>query len=313
MTYNILWNTSTFTPGIHNIKASATAETTIEHHTYNTGEDAITLNMPAGTYTYNNTITNTGSGHSSGNKNTHTITIRIKETPKLEIISIIIPKPMHINTTQNITLTIKNTGNTTRTVDTEITFLNITQNQSKEIDAGNKTTYTYTIFPKTSDIASHMSKITIRSGPKIIYRELPYTIEQEEQPQPKTRTYTTINYRYNNKTGTITLTGCLKETIQNPIITIGSTTIPLKKDQKNCFNTKLSTTSLDSGSHTLEIKDNNRTLYKKTFTIPEKTPQTTPTGSMLQKLKNSPYAIPLILLVLFVLLLSFMTREKQDE
>ena len=246
----------------------------------------------------------------SSNTYTGTTTIQIKETPRLEIISIIIPETMPPYTPQNITITIRNNGNATCKVNTTLDLLNITQNQTKEIDAKEQSTYTYSVTATIHDLGDHIARISIQSGAKIIEREILFTVKEKEAqyPQQKNSTYTTILCGYNNKTGTLTLTGCLKETIQNPVITIGNTVIPLKKDQKNCFNTKISTTSLSPGSHTLEIKDNLRTLYTKTFTVPEKTPQNNPSGSIIQ---NSSYIIPLILLAILILLLLLIARKKR--
>ncbi|RLG15081.1 MAG: hypothetical protein DRN71_02135 [Candidatus Nanohalarchaeota archaeon] len=308
MTYSVLWDTSTFSLGAHTIKASATAEITGHRHTYNTGEETVTLTMPVDTQ---QTTTYTGSSRSSGTK-AATTAILIKETPRLEIISIIIPKTMHPYIPKNITITIKNTGSATCKVNTTLDLLNRTQNQLKEINPKEQSTYTYNITPTIYHLGNNTAKITIRSGAKIIEREILFTVkEKEKEPQSsqqKKRTFTTIHCRYNNKTGTITLKGCIMETIQDPKITIGNTTIPLKKDQKNCFNIKISTTSLSPGIHTLNIKDNSRTLYTKSFTIPEKTPKNNPSGNIIQYLS---YIIPMVLLALLILFLLLIARKKQ--
>lgn len=166
-------------------------------------------------------------------------------------------------------------------------------------------------MPTSYDIGNHIAKISIRSGAKRIEREIPFTVKEIEMQsyQQKNRTYTTIFCHYNQKTGTISLKGCLKETVQNPEVTMGSTTIPLKKDQKNCFNTKISTSSLSPGNHTLEVKDNMRVLYTKMFTIPE-THQNNLPGNIIP---NPSYMIPMILLALLILFLLLIARRKRKK
>jgi len=305
MVYNIHWDTSTFSPGSHNIKASADTL----GHTYETGEETITLSAQDA---QEQTGTNSSGSSYYSSIRTGTTTIQIKETPRLEIISITIPETMLPDTHQNITITIRNNGNVTCKVNTTLDILNITRNQTKEIDAKEQSTYTYSVGATIHDPGDHIARISIQSGAKMIEREIVFTVKEEEAqyPQQKNRTYTTILFRYNNRTGTITLTGCLKETIQNPQITIGNTVIPLKKDQKNCFNTKISTTSLSSGSHMLEVKDDMRTLYTKQFTVPEKAHQNSPSGNIIQ---NSSYIIPFILLAPLILFPLLIARKKQKN
>jgi len=118
---------------------------------------------------------------------------------------------------------------------------------------------------------------------------------------------------YDEKTGTLTVKGCLQKNIDSPQITIDNKMkIDLVKDTDNCFYIKMSTSALDTGTHTVAITDKENKLYEQSFTIPEKTqnPQNTPTGAAYQTYFTSRTAAILILLALLAALVIFARKKN---
>ncbi|RLG15080.1 MAG: hypothetical protein DRN71_02130, partial [Candidatus Nanohalarchaeota archaeon] len=304
ITYNITWNTTGYSAGSHIIKAYVIANSTQKYHRYESGEKTVNLTLDA----EQTGITYSGSSYSSNTK-TCTRTIEVRDTPKLEIMSIIIPKIMQPDIQQVITITIKNTGGEIYTIDATVDILDQVMTATQDIGAGEETMYTYTITPSIHNLGSHTAKITIDPNANHIVRLIPFSVEKdtmdnEFQPDPVDMTEPSLVY--DEKTGTITVEGCLEESIQNPQIMINNKMkIDLRKDTDNCFHIKMSTSTLSPGIHTVIITDKENKIYEQSFTIPDKTqkPLNTPTGALTSITQSTPAKITIILLALLTIIL----------
>ena len=301
ITYNITWNTTDYSVGTHTIQAYAIANSTDETHIYKSEQKTIRLDSDGQT-------TSSGSGSTSiSNIKTDTTTIQIKETPKLEIRSIILPEIMHPGIQHMITITIKNTGTEACEVHANLDLLDQPQTGAQDIAPGEESTYIYTTTPQASDLGDHIAKITITSGAKHIERHIPFTVEDTHSNESNDTPPTTgePSVVYDEKAGTLTIKGCLQKNIETPMITINNKTkIDIRKDTDNCFHTILSTSMLPPGTHTLTITDKENMLYKQSFTIPTKTQNpNTPTGAVTSTSADTNSKTILFLLALLTIIL----------
>ena len=279
MSYSVTWDTASCQAGVHTIQMSAIASSSQEFHEYMSGQKTITLAARGGT----------ASG--SANPKTSTTTIRIKQTPRLEVRSIIFPRIMHPLAGEDAVVTIKNTGNILYDVQVKMDVFGRMHEQMQEIEPGSESAYTFSIMPSVDDTGDHIANIVIQSDGKLIERRISFTVKEEDRGEDEDDVQPEeLIFDYDENTGVLVLSGCLEETIENPQAVIdGKTKIDFRQDENRCFGIRMSTAALGSGKHTLAISGADGMIYEQTFTVPEKgePKDVSPTGGAVMSYSGS--------------------------
>ncbi len=279
MSYSVTWDTGGYAVGVHTIQMSAIANSSQEFHEYLSGQETITL-VARG---------DTASG--SASSKTGTTTVRMKQTPRLEVRSIIFPRIMHPLAEEDAVVIIKNTGDVSYDVQVKMDVFGQVHEQMQEIEPGRESVYTFSIVASVDDTGDHIVNIVIQSDGKLIEREVSFTVEEEDMGEDEDNVLPDeMFFDYDESTGVLVLSGCLEETVWDLQAVIdGKTKIDFRQDENRCFGIRMSTAMLGSGEHTLAISGADGMIYEQTFTVAEKgeSEAVSPTGGAVRSYSGS--------------------------